>query len=78
MTLSTLPPQFDRVSLRNKPLNLDTDNEFVIVFEDLDERSEDVDEVIDDEKVPREASDVQLFGALVVISSTSLDVNPFF
>lgn len=78
MTLSTLPSQFERVSLRNKLLNLDTDIEFVIVFEDPDEKSEDVEDVIEDETVLRDVSDVLLVGALVVISSTSFEVNPFF
>ena len=46
-TLSTLPSNFPfeiEVSLLNKLLNCEMDNEFVIVLEDTDETSEDVDD----------------------------------
>ena len=56
-TLSMLPSPFERVSLLNRLLNCDTDKEFVIVLEETEEMSEDVDEVIDRETVSRGAPD---------------------
>lgn len=52
--LSTLPSNFPfdiEVSLLNKLLNCEIDKEFVIVLEDTDETSEDVDEDVMDDLV---------------------------
>ena len=69
ITLSTLPSQVEREPLLNKVLSLDTDKEFVIVFVDPDDISEDVEEVIDNEIVLRSASELLIFDAFVAISS---------
>ena len=77
MTLSTLPSQLKGVTLRIKALNLDTDWEFVSAIEDSVENSEDEEDVIEDEIFPCDLINVP-FCTFNAISSTSLEVNPFF
>ena len=78
ITLSTLPSLFERVSLLNKLLNCDTDNEFVIVLEETDETSEDAEEVMDDEIVPRGDSNGVFEVCFNIFLSKFLEANSFF